>query len=314
VTILVTGGTGFIGRALCKALAADGADVRVAARRDATIGAGTVVNVGELGGNTDWSKALDGVDLIYHLAGVTHRVSRREQESADYERVNVDGTAGLAQAAARAGVKRLVFLSTSKVSGESSEKPLRESDPPQPHGPYAESKWRAEQRLHEAAAASALEVTIVRPPLVYGPHVKANFLTLMRAVDWPLPLPIAGINNRRSMIFVENLADALRIVGHHPAAAGQVFFVKDAEDLSTPELTQRLAKLMKRRPLLFSAPTTLLRFGARIAGRPQAWDKMAGCFVLDDTKVRTTLGWRPPHGVDESLAATVAWYRASRNA
>ena len=239
-----------------------------------------------------WESGLAKAEVVVHLAGVAH--TRASQEV--YEEVNVRATQRLALAALAAGVRRLVFVSSIKVNGESTpvDRPFRAGDAPDPQDEYGRSKWRAEQAL---ARVAGLEVVVVRPPLVYGPRVKANFLRLLQLVDTGLPLPFASLRNRRSFVFVGNLVALLRRCAAHPAAAGKTFLAADGEDLSTPELVRRMAKALGRTARLVPFPAFLLPA------------KLAGSLVVDAGETRRLLEWQPPHSLDEGLAQTAAWYR-----
>jgi nucleoside-diphosphate-sugar epimerase len=274
--VLVTGATGFIGRALCADFAGSGWQVTACDLRQ-----------------PHWEDALQGNHVIVHLAGVAH--TRGTQ--ALYEVVNVAATERLALAAVRAGVRRLVFVSSIKVNGEATlpDRPFRATDAPAPQDGYGQSKWRAEQLL---ARVPGLDVVVVRPPLVYGPGVRANFLRLLQLVDTGLPLPFGSIRNRRSLIYLGNLVSLLRRCAEHPGAAGKTFLAADGEDLSTPELVRRMGAALGRATHLLPFPVFLLPA------------KLAGSLMIDQSEVRDALGWQPPHAVAEGLARTVAWYRA----
>jgi nucleoside-diphosphate-sugar epimerase len=270
---LVTGATGFIGRALC-------------AEKDFDARPGDLRRTG-------WQRELAGVEAVIHLAGVAHT----RASDAVYEEVNVRATQRLALAALEAGVRRLVYVSSIKVNGEATppDRPFRAGDPPAPQDEYGRSKWRAEQALGEL---KGFEVVVVRPPLVYGPGVRANFRRLLQLVESGLPLPFASIRNRRSLVFLGNLTALLRRCAEHPAAAGRTFLAADGEDLSTPELVRRMGKALGRAPRLLPFPPFLLPA------------KLAGSLVVDASETRSVLDWRPPFSVDEGLARTVAAYRA----
>ena len=274
--VLVTGATGFIGRALCADFA----------------GSGWQVTAGDLR-RPGWEDALQGNQTVVHLAGVAH--TRGTQ--ALYEEVNVAATERLALAAVPAGVRRLVFVSSIKVNGEATppDRPFRATDAPAPQDHYGQSKWHAEQLL---ARVPGLEVVVVRPPLVYGPGVRANFLRLLRLVDTGLPLPFGSIRNRRSLIYLGNLVSLLRRCAEHPGAAGKTFLAADGEDLSTPELVRRMGAALGRATHLVPFPVFLLP------------SKLAGSLTIDGNDARNALGWQPPHAVAEGLARTAAWYRA----
>jgi len=303
-TVVVTGANGFIGVPLCSLLVRDGADVSAAVRRESAALADRTgrlrqVVVGDLGAATDWSAALAGAEAVVHLAGRVHVPG--VGAAADRERfreINVDATLRLAEAAARARVRRMVFVSSAKAGDDDA------SDP------YSRSKAEAERLLGQASRDLGIECVIVRPPLVYGPRVRANFLRLMRLVDTGVPLPLASVANRRSLLFVGNLADALATCTGHPRAAGQTFSVSDGEDVSTPELVRRIAHALDRPARLFPFPVALLRLAGVLAGQKQAIDRLTGDLAIDSTSIRTTLDWRPPFSMELGLAETAAWYRA----
>jgi nucleoside-diphosphate-sugar epimerase len=269
------------------------------------------MTIGDLGPDTDWRAALDGVEGIIHLAARVHLMQDRADDPlAAYRSANTDGTAGLARAAAAAGARRLVFLSTAKVHGERSSAPFREGDPPRPSDPYSISKWEAEQALAATGRATGLEWSVLRPPLVYGPGVGANFLRLLRLADSGLPLPFASIDNRRSLVFVENLADAAVTALLAPAAAGATFLVSDGEDVSTAGLIASLATAMGRPARLFPVPPPLLRLLFQCIGQGAAADRLMHSLQVDGTGLKT-LGWTPPVSMDEGFRRTVNWYRSA---
>ena len=241
MNIAVTGATGFVGQALCSHLLAhDHAVVPVV--RHASGLAGEVI-VGNIDGATDWQPALSGCDAVVHLAARVHVMDDTAHDPlALYRATNTDGTLNLARQAAAAGVKRFVFISSIKVNGEGRDAPYRETDMPAPEDAYAISKWEAEQGLQQIAADTGLEVVILRPPLVYGPGVKANFLRLLQTVKRGWPLPLGAVRNRRSLLFLGNFVDAIRLCVEHPAAAGQTFLLDDGQAVSTPELIRAVAR------------------------------------------------------------------------
>ena len=292
--VLVTGASGFIGRAACKEFLARGLKVTAAVRDDSSPlvpGAGRQA-VGDLAKPVAWQ--LRGVDAVVHLAGIAHQLHGQDAEAV-YDAVNRDATERLAREAARSGVRRLVFVSSVKVNGERTapDRPFREADAPQPGDRYARSKWAAEQALAQVAAETGLEVVVVRPPLVYGPGVRANFRRLVELVKTGLPLPFASIRNRRSLVYVGNLAEVLALCVTLPAAKGRTFLVSDGEDLATPDLVRRIGAALRRKPRLFRFPPALLP------------GKLVESLVVDSSEVRRLLGWQPGHGVDAALAETV---------
>jgi len=320
---LVTGPTGFIGRRLCEVLTSRGHVVRAAVREPLHESSKEPHSirlerslVGEINGKTDWSEALADVHGVVHLAGRAHVIHERHIEPLSaYRQINVAGTLRLAEAAAAAGVKRFVFVSSIKVNGESTEeRPFTENDIPIPVDPYGLSKWEAEQGLRQIERETGLDVTIVRPPLVYGPGVKGNFLSLLRLVDSGLPLPLGLCQNRRSFVGLTNLVDLLVQCIGHPDATGRTFLAGDGEDLSTPELLHRMAQACGKRARLLPVPTGMLRFSARLIGRDRFYERLCGSLQVDAGSARRVLGWSPPQTVDAELDSTVQWYRSqSRN-
>ena len=248
-TVLVTGATGFVGRFLSKRLLAAGYRVRgtlLESKNISSLIEGVEpVTVKPLGADTTWSHAMAGVDTIIHLAARVHIMDDPSTDPlAEFRKVNVAGTARLAGEAAKTGVKRFVFISSIKVNGEESSIPYTTDSPSLPSDPYGISKWEAEQALRTIEADTGLEVVVVRPTLVYGPGVKANFLNMMKIITKGIPLPLASVANKRSLIYVGNLVDALTTCAVHPAAAGQTYLVSDGEDISTPDLIRRTAKAL----------------------------------------------------------------------
>ena len=308
--VLVTGASGFLGRALCPTLAQAGHALRPAVRAPRGLEAEAVV--GEVGPDTDWREALAGCDIVIHLAA---RVHVMRDDAADpvlaFRSVNTQGTLNLAGQAAEAGVKRLVFVSTVKVHGEGREAPYSEIDPPEPRDAYAISKWEAEQGLYGIARDSGLQVVVLRPPLVYGPGVGANFLRLVRWVEQGLPLPLASVRNRRSLVYVGNLVDAIVRCVDDPRAAGQTFLVADDEAPSTPQLIRALASASGRPARLWPFPPPLLRIVAASLGRQAEAERLCGSLVVDTGHLKRTLDWTPPFTLAQGLNETVEWYARS---
>ena len=307
--VAITGATGFVGRALVARLLARGEAVRGAVRGPTPTDAQCeLVQVGAVDGSTDWREALAGADSVIHLAARTHSLGERGGGSlADYRSLNVEGTRRLAESAAETGVRRLVFLSSIKVNGERTfERPFTAWDPPAPEDAYGISKWEAEQALAEVSARTGLETVVLRPPLVYGPGVRANFARLIRGVQRGVPLPLGAVNNRRSLVGLDNLLDLLLRCVEHPAAAGQTFLVSDGEDLSTPELIRRLARAMERRARLFPLPLAVLRMAGQLTGRSAEMSRLLTSLQVDIEHTRDTLDWSPPVSVDEGLKRAVA--------
>lgn len=265
--------------------------------------------IGEVGPDTDWSRALDGVSAVVHLANLAHEMHGHAPLSR-YRRVNAEGSRNLARQASAAGVKRLVYLSSIKVLGErTAATPFDEWSPANPGDVYAQSKWQAEQALREVASQTGLELTILRPPIVYGPGVGANFLRLMRLVARGLPLPLAKATNRRSLVFVGNLVSAIEACLYHPAAAGQTFLVSDGEALSSADLVRRLALALDVSVRLLAVPQPLLRAAAALIGRADVMGRLLDSLEIDDRLLRRELAWSPPYSVAEGLSITAHWFR-----
>lgn len=310
--ILVTGATGFVGAALCELLVRRGHVVRAAQRvlPPAASRHFEAVAVGDLGPETDWTTSLHNVQAIVHLAARVHVMCEKAADPlAEFRHVNVAATANLARQAAASGVMRFVYVSSIKVSGERTERRAFTADAcPRPEDAYAQSKLEAEQALRKIGERTGLEVVIVRPPLVYGPGVKGNFLSLLRWVGRGLPLPLALCRNRRSLVGITNLCDLLARCVSHPAAAGKVFLAGDGEDLSTAELVQRLARALDRPSRLVPVPPSWLYLAARMLGKPGIYERICGSLQVDIGEARRVLEWDPPLNVDDELTRTARWY------
>lgn len=312
----VTGATGFVGRALVAALAADPRYRCVAATR--TAATEPLENVEwvvlpRTDRPTDWQRLVERCDIVIHAAGLAHVDENDPDAIAGLRRANVDSTERLATQAAGAGVRRIVYLSSIKVNGDATDvAPFTAEAEPAPSGAYGQSKWHAEQALRRVAAGGEPEVAVVRPPLIYGPGVKANFARLLRAVDAAWPLPLQGIDNRRSLVAVGNLTDILLKCAVDPRAAGGTFLVSDGHDVSTAALMRRMALLMGRPSRLFHLPGTMLERIAALAGRRGEWQRLAGSLRVDIAETRRVLGWEPPISLEEGLRATIADYLEQR--
>ncbi len=263
------------------------------------------VSVGRVDESTDWSSVVNSVDCVVHLAARVHVMSDAAADPlAEFRRVNVQGTLRLARQAADAGVQKFVFISSIKVSGESTQlgQPFAADDPPAPLDPYGVSKMEAEQGLREIARQSGMSVVIIRPPLVYGPGVKANFAAMMRWLKRGVPLPLGAIYNKRSLVALDNLVDLIMVCLVHPAAANQTFLVSDGEDVSTTELLQRMGSVLGRPARLIPLPARWLELGASVVGRPDIAQRLCSSLQVDISKTRHLLGWSPPVSLDQGLA------------
>jgi nucleoside-diphosphate-sugar epimerase len=306
--VLITGATGLVGRSLIST--AGPLHLRAAVRSHAVpaLCADQVV-IGNIDGQTDWSQALTGIDCVVHLAAHVHVMNPSQDDRIEYERTNVRGTERLALAAAEAGVKRFVYLSSIKVNGESTgEHAFRADDLPQPSDLYAQSKLQAELCLAAIEAASGMSVAVVRSPLVYGPGVRANFLRLLSLAHSGLPIPFASIGNVRSVVSVWNLCDLIYTLLRHERPVRGVFLVADGEDVSTAELIRRLANFMRRPARLIAVPAWALRTAAVLTGRQAELRKLCASLAVDISDTRTRLDWSPPVTLDVGLERTARWY------
>ena len=309
--ILVTGATGFVGRAVVhRLLAEDTHRCMVAVRRVSHLWPQRVPQhiVGDMGASTDWSSALRGASCIVHCAARVHVMDDQAADPlAEFRRTNVAGTLALARQAAAIGVRRFVFVSSIKVNGSQTivHNPFRADDVPMPADSYGISKWEAEQGLREISAQAGMEVVIVRPPLVYGPGVKANFATLVRWLRRGIPLPLGGIHNRRSLVGLDNLVDLLVRCVSHPAAAGQIFLVSDGEDISTTELLCRIGQALGQPARLVPVPVIWLQMAAAVLGQRAVAQRLCDFLQVDIEKTREVLGWQPPVSLSQGLKQAV---------
>ena len=315
--ILVTGADGFIGSLLCPYLQSSGYSVRRAVWKAQPSHDSTAdwVIVGDIGPDTDWSNALKHVDAIIHLAGRAHVLRETALNPLDeFRRVNVGGTIQLATMAAENGIKRLVFISSIGVNGNSAPKnsPFTEHAPPAPTLPYAISKWEAEQALHSIATKSDLGIVVVRPPLVYGPSVPGNFLRLLRLANYGFPLPLGNIKNCRSFVSRTNLISFLHRCIEYPNAAGEIFLISDSEDVSTTQLIRKISHHLERPARLIPIPNSLANICGSILGKEHTVDQLWGSLVVDSSKARQLLDWEPPISMDEELALTAQWFKENR--
>lgn len=294
-------------------LAASGSNVRAAVRGPRSLStANESVVVGDLQESTDWRVALADVRVVVHLAARVHVMQDNVPDPlAEFRRINVAGTLNLARQAAQAGVRRFVFVSSIKVNGEETlpGHSFTADDMPAPSDYYGISKLEAEQGLKEIASQTGMELVIIRPPLVYGPGVRANFHMLLRAVARGVPLPLGGLNNKRSLVALDNLVNFIETCITHPDAANQTFLVSDGEDLSTTELICRIANALSKPARLISIPLWMLKVGSMLLNKRDSLQRLSGNLQVDISKARDLLGWTPPLSVDEGLRRTVAEWR-----
>ncbi|MGF6781134.1 UDP-glucose 4-epimerase family protein [Paraburkholderia sp. GAS334] len=315
--VLVTGANGFVGRALSLALLNSGHTVTGLVRQ-AEHGANGVTSWVDASNNftgidAAWPQGLQA-DCVVHLAARVHVLHDDSTDpEAAFRATNVDGALRVAEAAWRHGVKRLVFVSSIKALAETdSGRPLRENDQPAPADAYGRSKLAAEQALLRYGEDTGLDIVIVRPPLVYGPQVRANFLRLVDAVWNGVPLPLAAVGARRSIVYIENLTDALVCCATDPRAAGQCFHVADDDAPTVAELARMLGRHLRKPALLLPVPAAWLRIAGRLTRRSSQVERLIGSLQVDTGRIRSVLGWRPTHSTDAGLAATASWYRSTR--
>jgi nucleoside-diphosphate-sugar epimerase len=309
--ILVTGATGFVGRAVTARLGSTPmARVRGALRAPARplVSGVEPLIVDDLSPTADWTAALRGVDVVVHTAARVHVMHDDASDPlAEFRRVNVGGTTQLARQAAAAGVRRFIFISSIKVNGEETRPGLAYTadDAPAPVDPYGTSKHEAEEALRELSRRTGMEVVIIRPVLVYGPGVKGNFRSVVRWVDRGVPLPLGAVDNRRSLVAIDNLVDLIATCTKHPAAANQSFLVSDGEDLSTTDLLRRTAAALGKPSRLVPVPVRVLQAAARVLGKQSVAQRLFGSLQVDIAKTRQLLSWTPPIAVDEGLRRAV---------
>jgi nucleoside-diphosphate-sugar epimerase len=304
-TVLITGATGFVGQGLVAHLRGEGRRIRLAVREG---GDGDSVPTGEIGPDTDWSRALDGIDTVIHLAGRAHVMAKHRDALAHFRRVNAAGTRRLAEQAEQAGVRRFVLISSVKAAADTTgEHAIQESEPANPRSPYGISKLEGEQALWDAARR--MDAVVLRPPLVYGPGVRANFHALLRLVDSGLPLPLGGVRNRRSMIARDNLVSAIAAASTASGAPGKTFYVTEGPPLSTPTLIRDLARALGKPARLLSFSPVLVRALAVLAGRGEAADSLLGSLAVSGMAFRAATGWMPPVTQETAFEGVAGWYR-----
>lgn len=315
--VAVTGANGFVGRALCAEAVRRGLVVRGITRSPCILPPGVEnVAVGNVDGATKWADALDGCDVVIHLAARVHIMHDKSKDPlAEFRRVNTTGSIRLAHEAAAAGVRRLVNVSSIGVNGPSTQGELKftDQDKPDPHNPYSVSKWEAEEALRNIQSSGLIEVVTVRPPLIYGPGVGGNFLRLLGAVYRGIPLPLGLTRNFRDLLYVGNLADFLIVCAFHPAANGHTYLVSDGTPVSTHALLRGLARALGVQSRLFPIPPFLLQIAGNMTGYTAEFERLLSSLRVDSTKVCKELDWFPPFTLRQGLQATADWYRSGRS-
>ncbi|MFM0692226.1 NAD-dependent epimerase/dehydratase family protein [Paraburkholderia graminis] len=311
--IAVTGANGFVGRSVVQALLAHGHEVTAVVRNKTTNAAGIRQCVVSEAASSPWPLDLKP-DAVIHLAARVHVLREDEADAlAAFRAVNVAGALRVAKTAVRAGARRMVFVSSIKALRETDTgQPLREDDVPQPQDPYGVSKLEAERELVRFGKDVGLDVVIVRPPLVYGPEVRANFFQLLTAIDRGIPLPLGAITARRSLVYNANLADALMQCAIDARAAGECFHITDGTDLTVPELVEALGRHLQKEVWLPHMPASWLLAAGKLTGRLPQIERLVKPLRVDSSHIRQKLGWQPRFSVDEGLALTAQWYRSSR--
>ena len=309
---LVTGATGFVGKKLCYALSEQAHEVIAVTRGHIRQSENITFVPKVLTKDTDWVDALKEVDVVVHLAGRAHVMNDGASDPYQaYAEVNIDVTRQLATQAALSGVKRLIYLSSVKVNGERTSKvAFNEDDTPQPEDDYGKTKFEAEKVLNVIAQKTAMEVVIIRPPLIYGEGVKANFKNLIKLAQLNIPLPFGTIDNKRSLIYLENLIDFIMLCINHPSAANQTFLISDDEDVSTTQLIKYIKEASGKRPFLIPVPQCWLRFVFKLMGKPSLSDRLLGSLRVDITKAKTLLDWKPRYSVREGIEKTVSDFKS----
>lgn len=305
--LLVTGALGFVSSQLIKKLQKEHLEYVSHVRRGLNKGD----FVADISKNVDWSPALTGVEVVVHCAARVHQMTESQSPEdvlASYREVNTLGTLNLARQAAQSGVKRFVFISSIKVNGEKTEKggafePILANSPTDPYGL---SKYEAEIGLREIAEETGMEVVIIRPPLVYGPGVKANFESMMKLIRKGIPLPFGAINNQRSLVYIDNLVSLILTCCEHPNAANKTFLVSDNDDVSTTRLMQQIANSMSRPARLIPIPQSLIEVSAKVLGKSHLSDRLCGNLQLDVTETLNTLSWKPPVTFEKGIQETVS--------
>lgn len=307
--VVLTGGSGFVGRGVLKRFATMPVEVVAAVRQQSTpLPAGIESHLfDDLASESAWPQADRPFDVVIHCASRVHVMNEVATDPlAEFRKVNVEATLAFARRAAQAGVKRFVFISSIKVNGEGGPlgRPYRADDAASPSDPYGVSKQEAEEQLMKLGRDTGMEIVVIRPVLVYGPGVKANFHNMMRWLDKQIPLPFGAIHNKRSLVALDNLVDLIVLCCSHPAAANQVFLVSDGHDVSTTELLQKMSVALGKPARLIPVPSSLLTLGANLLGKRALSQRLCGSLQVDISKTRQMLDWEPPVSLEEALGIT----------
>lgn len=311
--LLLTGGSGFLGSRVYEVAKTQGLELRSVVRKPMLCDSAVIV--AEINSQTNWFGAFDGVDCVVHCAARVHQMNESATDALEaYREVNTLGTLNLARQAAQAGVKRFIFISSIKVNGEFSPSghPFQPDLVHVPDDPYGLSKYEAEVQLRELAKETGIEVVIIRPPLVYGPGVKANFLSMMHWIKKGIPLPLGAIHNSRSLVYIDNLVDLILTCCKHPKAAGETFLASDDKDVSTTQLLKAVALSMNKRARLIPIPMSIIEFAAQVIGKPQISQRLCGSLQVDISHTRKILDWEPPVTFEQGMNRTVQAYLDSQ--
>ncbi|MCF6250293.1 MAG: SDR family oxidoreductase [Methylococcaceae bacterium] len=311
--ILITGATGFVGKRLCNELQNDNHEVYVAIRKktESVVEKIYQFEIGDLSAEIDWSKVLQGVEVVVHTAARVHIMNDSVVDPiTEFRRVNTAATLTLARQAATSGVKRFIFISSIKVNGEMTKPnhPFQPDDAFIPVDPYALSKYEAEQGLLKVAEETRMELVIIRPPLVYGAGVRANFASMMKWIKIGIPLPLGAVRNQRSFVALDNLVSFIIHCIDHPKAANEIFLISDGEDVSTTELLRKVAKVFGQKAFLLPVPITWMRLVATLMGKSDVTNRLFGSLQVDSSKVYELLGWKQVITMDEQLKKTADAY------